>query len=376
MNNFIIKEGDILRIRSDLSRSNKYTALGINEYMELYKNEKLEVRSIDGSGHISFKDVCWAWERMMIAEIIKGTKNEQVVEETRDYIEFKIGDKVLIRSKEELEKIYGRNELGIKTYIPFTTEMETFCGKKAKIRDIYGKFVTLEFSIEKRINQEFTFTLDMIEISETKEDKKKMEREIDEQDKKIIEEMIGKVDIQKFKKILASAFKIPGTKLAGIDQILHNWAVSKKNLYKLLGNKIKVSKSIEYNADEQYWGEQRRKLAQEFPGIGYMLLDMNIRCFEKNIYVPFSKNIDSLMKDAKEGMKLTTFLSNAFNNSDFDTSLSKIIDSAKVSGNIVISIDPVDFLTMSFNQSGWCSCHTIAHDGASRNFGDFVRRYI
>lgn len=74
----------------------------------------------------------------------------------------------------------------------------------------------------------------------------------------------------------------------------------------------------------------------------------------------------------KQDMKLTTFLSEIFNNPEFDIELSKIIEQTKVKGRIVISIDPNDFLTMSFNQSGWQSCHTIAHGGEARDWGEFV----
>lgn len=78
------------------------------------------------------------------------------------------------------------------------------------------------------------------------------------------------------------------------------------------------------------------------------------------------------MPQAKEGMKLSTFLSQALKNPAFDVEYSKIMECAKVKGQIVISIDPLDFILMSFNQSGWNSCHTIAHNGESRNYGQYV----
>lgn len=373
MNNFIIKPGDILKIRSDL-RHTMNIQFGVNSGMETYRNLYMTVDDICGD-RIIFKGTGWSWNRQMIGEIIKGINNEQEVEETRDYVDFKVGDYVRIRNKEELENVYGRDEKGIRTYVPFTTEMESLCGRKAIITDIYDKFVDLKIKSTKISYGDFTFTPDMIEIYKGK-DEKEVEKESNKENEKIIKEMISKVDVKNFKKILASAFRVPSTKLKGIDKLLHNWAEAKKDLYKLLGNELKVSKEFEYDADANFWEEEREKIAREFPGIGYMLLEMPIKSFIDNKYIRFSSNIDRLMRDAKEGMKLTTFLSNAFNNSDFDTALSKIIDAAKVKGNIVISIDPVDFLTMSFNQSGWCSCHTISHRGESRNFGEFVRRYI
>ena len=376
MNNFIIKEGDILKVRSDLTKG-MAVRFGVNFEMEEMRGDELEVIDTEyGGSMIRFKNVDYSWSRGMIEEIIRGNKNEQEVEETRDYLDFKEGDRVIIRSKQELEKIYGRDETGIKTYVPFIEEMEKLCGKKATIRDIYGKFVELKFSEKERVSDDITFTTDMIEIFKKEGVKREVKKENDEENDKIIEEMISKVDVKKFKKILASAFEVPGTQLKGVDKILHNWARAKIDLYRLLGNEIKVTKTVEYTADEQYWNEQKIKLAQDFPGIGYMLMDIPSYCFRKNEYTSFSSTIDRLMKDVRNGMKLTTFLSSAFKNQEFDTALSKIIDGAKISGNIAISIDPVDFLTMSFNQSGWCSCHTISHHGESKNFGEFVRRYI
>lgn len=105
MFNFIINEGDILKIRSDLRKGMLGTICGVNEVMETRAGEELVVEEADKYGPvIRFKDTGWNWSRQMIEEIIKGTKNEQEVEETRDYLDFERHDEVVIRNKEELEK--------------------------------------------------------------------------------------------------------------------------------------------------------------------------------------------------------------------------------------------------------------------------------
>lgn len=91
------------------------------------------------------------------------------------------------------------------------------------------------------------------------------EKEYSEEDKKLIVEMIKKIDVKRFKKLLASSFQIPSTKLFGIEKILQKWAENKLELYKLLGNNISISREIEYNADERTWRENVENLIKMFP---------------------------------------------------------------------------------------------------------------
>ena len=379
MSNFILNTGDQLKVRADLGTVGYRVPYGTNESMKMLAGKTVTVNMVGRYNDRFFiKGELSTWHRYMIEEIIKGNKNEQEVEETRDYTDFKIGDVVRIRKASELRQIYGEDENGIKTYIPFTKQMERLSGIKATIEDVFGKFVRLTLLQDTRKTKDengyaWSYTTDMIEIYKKKERKSVKMENIENQN--IINEMISKVDVKKFKKILASSFAMPATKLKGVDKMLENWAKAKQNLYVLLGNNLKVSKEIEYNADRTFWSEQISCLSKQFPGIGYLLKDMSTDMFVDNRYDYFNGYIDEV-EGVQEGMKVTKFLSKLFNNEEFDTALSKAIDQAKIRGNIVISIDPLDFLTMSFNQSGWRSCHTISHDGGSCNFGEYVRRYF
>ena len=91
------------------------------------------------------------------------------------------------------------------------------------------------------------------------------EKEYSEEEKKLMAEMIKKIDVKRFKKLLASSFQIPSTKLFGIEKILQKWAENKLELYKLLGNNISISREIEYNADERTWKENVENLIKMFP---------------------------------------------------------------------------------------------------------------
>lgn len=238
--------------------------------------------------------------------------------------------------------------------------------KKLKIK----RYIKADEYVEVKADKTNYYMLPITMIRKWEKSKKVEEKEMNVNEE-LIEEMISKVDVKRFKKVLASAFQIKGTELLGIDKMLREWAINKAKLYELLGNELMITETIEYNAGEKEWEEIRYNLAKKFPGIGYLLMNSPIRCFVQNKYENFSGIIERLIGN-KHNMKYTTFLSEVFHNDEFDIELSKYMSQTKVKGNIVISIDPNDFLTMSFNQSGWRSCHTISHDGCSKDFGEFV----
>jgi hypothetical protein len=56
----------------------------------------------------------------------------------------------------------------------------------------------------------------------------------------------------------------------------------------------------------------------------------------------------------------------------FDIEYSRLFENRKITGNIALSIDPIDYLLMSTNRSGWHSCYAISKEGQSRYFGEYV----
>lgn len=318
---------------------------------------------------------------------------EQVIDflDDRTTIEFNEGDLVQIRSVESMAKQYGFEEDYIKCNAEFyPSRMGHLCGEKAIITEIVGERVALYF-IGKITDTGYHYSKDMIELVERNyrakyeamlkkkkelaakkaEEKKKSAKEKENED--IIQQMISQVDIKKIKKILSMSFKIPQKRLEGLDKLLLQWAAAKQNLFLLLDKHLKISKPIEYQADDNDWQERREQLCQAFPGTAYILNQLPTRSFTNNILLDFDYSWQNrYMPKAKEGMKLTTFLSQAFKNPLFDTELSKQIDAATVKGFVTISIDPIDYLLMSLNTSGWQSCHTIHENGRSVAFGCYV----
>lgn len=321
------------------------------------------------------------------------TVSEQPKEETKEdkmkkkfddraRTDFEVGDLVKIRSIESMKNQFSFCSDGtIECEASFTSEMYPLAGAKAIIQRIYSDCISLRFLTTKRCSTNFTFTKDMIEIVEKnyvknhKKERKEMPKYSLEDE--IVQEMIGKVDVKKVKRILSSSFQISATKLVGVQKMLEDWATSKRDLYLILGKNLRIEKEIKFEAGQTEWQEKINNLAMKFPGTACLLIDsLSWRNFKDNRYTTFSSSFERrFMPDAKEGMKLTTFLSHAFKNPDFDTEVSKIMDETTVKGIITISIDPIDYLLMSLNKSGWESCHSI-HEGRGRSFGCYVGRNI
>jgi len=79
--------------------------------------------------------------------------------------EFKVGDRVVIREWDDMEKEFGLNYLGgIKCKCTFTTEMKKLCGQVAQIKSFNmfdNKCVRLEFE-NFTVNTPYSFSTDMI----------------------------------------------------------------------------------------------------------------------------------------------------------------------------------------------------------------------
>lgn len=383
-----IDVGDILEICSDLDVCNSkfdldgYALVGpmlnyagnvarvTNIVKRISTGETIAVE-LEGKG-------TWKWNRAMIKRKIE-IPEMNLKDDDRSYKDFKVGDLVKIRSLENFRDHFFETSLGdFMTKQTFVKSARKFCDKKAIITYKNENRLDLKFLGMKRNEYEdYRFSDDMIEIVEEGHMKKntkikKMRKPRNMSDEDIIKEMISKVDVTKMKKILASSLRVKATELKGLKIMLEDWAKAKKDLYILLGKNLKVCKEIEYQAGESEWKENVNILSQKFPAIFYMLDSIPTKCFSDNVYRPFSSNMSRLIPDAKNGMKLSTFLSKAVSNPKFDIEYSKIMDSSKIKGKIVLSIDPIDFILMSFNNSGWTSCHTISHGGESRNFGEFV----
>ena len=185
-----------------------------------------------------------------------------------------------------------------------------------------------------------------------------------------------------------------GTKdnFIGIDEWLKHWGVNKIKMYKLLGNQFIYRTPFEYHKSKSEMDNQITELIyrQKFPGIFREWLESHRYLFPEDIrnrvcgyinrYILILDKIDEdltfkLEENKKtlqfqKGMKpiraLSRFLTyckdvDGVNRvmevfEQFRIAHSMIFNDKIIKGNMVVSIHPLDFMTMSDNNSNWGSC--------------------
>lgn len=262
------------------------------------------------------------------------------------------------------------------------TKNETYLGKPLKIisngneKIVDKKIIVLDILENNVIIPYFVdgeYVQEPIEVSQVKVLKENYLEKITskkaktKEEKKIIEdidlitEMKEKVNVKDFKKIYAGAMLRIPNELKGVELVLNQWAFNKRHLYKMLGNKLSISKEIEYSKDVYAIRQDRQNIYRSYPGTYYVvkaitdeeLLDNKLHHTISNDWCVYSRRY-------KSGEKVSKLLDEAFHNDKLNILYSDIIAQNKIKGTVEISIDPIEILLMSCNVSGWNSCHRIA----------------
>lgn len=192
---------------------------------------------------------------------------------------------------------------------------------------------------------------------------------------KDIEEMISQVDLKTFISIIRARLiqerntdKIETLTDEWAKEYLQQWAKSKFRFYQILGRKLTISTEIELERTEQECREKMRELAERFPLYYHVLTSSSAEVLLKNDIgtktqgrIPSVFFYDSRVRNHLQFTKLMSL----YGNKELDTEISKFYQD-KGMGHLYISINPIDFLTVSINRSGWHSCHNL-FEGAFRN---------
>ena len=203
----------------------------------------------------------------------------------------------------------------------------------------------------------------------------------------------------------------------GLEKYLSEWGKNKKTLYKLLGNKLKVSIPFESIKDEKTREYDFRKLMvtefqQDYEEYFYKTLSSltndwsTLRSFLQIIKLsvliedatptlikfksPKNKKTLQIQKGAKPIRALGKVIEYFSNDEDFISSYnenhydnktyedlkegfeiyrqkhSAIVANNKFKDNLIFSIHPLDFLTMSDNSNDWSSCMSWEAAGCYR----------
>lgn len=279
---------------------------------------------------------------------------------------FNIGDKVVLKGRNEIRK-------ELQGTIGCSAEMLDMAGSEQVIVSVnthyrndlvlYG--IRASFAIWYFTQNCFVQNEEEKEINE----KKEIKLDVGEPTKEDIKEMISKVDIKTLKHIFGARILYEQKIIPLIDdkkiyKILERWAKAKFRFYVLLGRKLKTSKKIELEKDNNEIRNFLCDLKRKFPLYAEQIGCFSLTSWRENKYYGEDDYLNTHPK-VKNGMKITRILA-LYGNEDLNMEVSKLYQT-KNEANLNISIDPNDFLTTSINKA-WRSCHNFI-DGEYRNAG-------
>lgn len=209
-------------------------------------------------------------------------------------------------------------------------------------------------------------------------------------DPAIISEMIDKVDIDKMRTLMSIGISHNSKRMTVKDEILEHyikaWADSKYDQYIMFGRNLKIDKEINLTMSDKIMRDKINELALKYPQYAILLKSIPSNAYITNKFYGFDNSDSSLshiyqmysLDYFTKGCKVSTALSSLIQDEEyiekkelangdiiackrsFDIDLSQIMQTKKIKGRVVLSIDPNDFLMMSTNKHNWKSCMAIA----------------
>lgn len=157
-----------------------------------------------------------------------------------------------------------------------------------------------------------------------------------------------------------------GLDYCDLTETLNKWAEKKVDLYIKFGRELKMEKQVECSISEHQCRKIREDFVGEYSAPQYLISN----AFVQRVSLSESSN-NYLEKDYwifgtrfAKGMRVSRCFKQMLPAKlvdDYQTKFSMFVQKFKVLGKAVVSIDPIDYLTMSVNNSGWRSCHIITN---------------
>ena len=189
--------------------------------------------------------------------------------------------------------------------------------------------------------------------------------------KKQLDDMISKVDKVRLTSVLRYANSGRQVSEEVVNKYLDLWSKAKFDLYRMLGDKLIISRDIEYEMDNTEMSSLVVDICKRFPKYASVLTNFETHRFVNNTCGDFNFPwMDRISYPRpSSSMKLSKWFSELFQDELFDIEFSKLLQNSKVKGHFHVSIDPYDLLTISTNQHGWTSCVDIkgARNGGHAN---------
>lgn len=190
-------------------------------------------------------------------------------------------------------------------------------------------------------------------------------------DKSIKDQMLELVDLKKLENTLRRLSPESFSKVS-LSWHIDRWATRKQHLFKLLGNKLKVEQTVDAalprSTIRELYSQFDREVGlsdqKKYCILNHFLDMIEIDEISSNT---LSNNYDIFGTVFKRNMKVSRIIAKLVHKDyvhEIQTKYSMFLQKLKARGTAVISIDPVDYITMSVNKSGWRSCHAL--DGEYR----------
>ena len=185
----------------------------------------------------------------------------------------------------------------------------------------------------------------------------------------IEKEMLSQVDVEGLEKLILHLSNLNEDLRIDIREHLNNWAKNKSHLYLAFGKKLKLEKEIEldFSGDSNYVKCLISKFYQE-------ITQAKVKRFLKScsnaevVMNCLNRNVSFENIKFRAGDKISKCIGKILDLYDITPAekdsvlikFSMLIQGVKAKGSAVLSIDPVDYITMSENNSNWESCHSMS----------------
>lgn len=317
--------------------------------------------------------------------------------------DFKVGDIVYIRSWEDMESEFGVNGWGdIDTNPYFVTNMSCFCEQQAQIVRVKENYLLLFFFDEviERKNSNYYFPFEAVTKTISKE---KAHSDIFNDKFSKMEAPLLTVnernDLLCAMDSLLSKYNYHQTK-EGLNVIIDTWYHNKAHIIELFKKHPNYNGNYQIEFDAEYTRDLDLETAIDvLEGFNYVSIDEimvepdTIRNILRFFYTIIQKNRDSVTLTsseadelnsiytgchAREGQKISKVFGKmaretGLNNfEDYNTLYPRFCDAINpltFSRKTILSVNPIDYYTMSFGDS-WQSCHTIDKHNQRRNNGE------
>ena len=185
----------------------------------------------------------------------------------------------------------------------------------------------------------------------------------------IEKEMLSQVDVEGLEKLILHLSNLNEDLRIDIREHLNNWAKNKSHLYLAFGKKLKLEKEIEldFSGNSNYVKSLISKFYQE-------ITQAKVKRFLKScsnaevVMNCLNRNVSFENVKFRAGDKISKCIGKILDLYDITPAekdsvlikFSMLIQGVKAKGSAVLSIDPVDYITMSENNSNWESCHSMS----------------